>query len=145
MRRGTLALTLALVLLLGYGAGSVARDIISESGEMSQVSGLLGKAVKNPQGEDLGRITGFVTGPEGRVAFAVLRYWVSDDTQKEVAVPFGALSCEGENCVLSASRETLDSAQISVSKDDLTEPKVAEDIYRYFGIQPYWTEEEPKK
>ena len=97
--------------------------------------------VKDPQGRDLGTITDIVTGPEGRAAFAVLSYWISDDTQMRVAVPFGALCCEEQNCVLSESKDALESAPTFVSEDDLAEPKMAEDIYRYFGVQPYWTEE----
>jgi hypothetical protein len=37
----------------------------------------------------------------------------------------------------------LDSAPSFVWKEDLApEKKLAEDVYRYFGLQPYWTEEE---
>ena len=120
----------------------MAHDMMSKSGETSE---LLGTTVKDSQGEDLGTITDVVTGPEGRVAFGVLTYWISDDTQKRVAVPFSTLSWEEQNCILNASKETLDSAPTFVSEDDLIEPKLAEDIYRYFGVQPYWTEEGTQK
>jgi hypothetical protein len=90
-------------------------------------------------------ITGIVPGPQGRVAFVVLNYWISDDTQRRVAVPFNALSCGEGTCVLNAGRDTLDSAPTFVLDDDLAEPNLAEDIYRYFGIRPYWTEEGPGK
>jgi hypothetical protein len=86
-----------------------------------------------------------VAGPEGHIAFAVVSYWVSVDTQMRVAVPFDALSCEGEKCILNASRETFDSAPTFVLDGDLAEQKLAEDIYRYFGLQPYWTEEGIRK
>ena len=143
MRKIILAAVLVLALIFGYAvAKSMAHEMMSKSGETSE---LLGTAVKNPQGEDLGTIADIVTGPEGRVAFVVLSYWVSDDTQKRVAVPFGALSCEEQNCVLNASKDTLDSAPTFVLEDDLTEPRLAEDIYRYFGVQPYWTEEGTEK
>jgi sporulation protein YlmC with PRC-barrel domain len=112
---------------------------MSRNGETVEVSKLIGMSVKNPQGEDVGRIINIVTGPEGRVAFAVLGYWISADTQKRVAVPFGALSCEEQDCVLNATKDTFDAAPIFVSEDDLAERKLAEDIYRYFGVQPYWT------
>jgi hypothetical protein len=112
--------------------------MMSKSGETSE---LLGATVKNPQGEDLGTITQIVTGPEGRIAFAVLTFWISDDTQKRIAVPSRALSCEEQNCILNASKDTLDSAPTFVSEDDLVERKLAEDIYKYFGVPPYWTEE----
>ncbi len=142
MRRIMPAVMLILALIFGYSVpNAVAYEMMGKSGETSEVSELLGKGVKNPKGEDLGTITDVVVGPEGRVAFAVLSYWVSGDMQMRVAVPFSALSCEGEKCILNASKETFDSAPTFVSEDDLAERKLAEDIYRYFGVQPYWTEE----
>jgi len=139
MRRIMIATALVLVLVFGYAvAKSMAHEMMSKSGETSELPGTM---VKNHQGEDLGTIVDIVTGPEGRVAFVVLSYWVSDDTQKRVAVPFGALSCEEQNCVLNANKDTLDSAPAFVSEDYLAERKLAEDIYRYFGVQPYWTDE----
>jgi sporulation protein YlmC with PRC-barrel domain len=142
MRKIMLVTMVILTLIFGYTVTkSVAHEIMGKSGETSEVSNLLGTTVKNSEGEDLGTITDVVTGPEGRIAFAVLSYWVSSDTQMRVAVPFDALSCEEQNCVLNASKETFDSAPTFVSDDDLAERKLAEDIYRYFGVQPYWTEE----
>jgi hypothetical protein len=146
MRKMMLATVLVLAVIFGYAATrSIAHEMMSRSEKTSETTKLLGASVKNPGGEDLGTIADVVTGPEGRVAFAVLSYWISDDTQKRIAVPFGALSCEEQNCVLNVSREALDSAPTYVSEDDLVEPKLAEDIYRYFGIQPYWTGEETQK
>ena len=137
-----LAAVLILALIFGYTVSyAMVQEMIEKSGETSEVSELLGKGVKNPKGEDLGTITDVVTGPEGRIAFAVLSYWVSSDTQMRVAVPFDALSCEGQNCVLNTSKETLGFAPTFVLEDELAEQKLAEDIYRYFGVQPYWTEE----
>jgi len=143
MRKVMIAMALVLALIFGYAvANSMAHEMMSKSGEPSEI---LGATVKNPQGEDLGTITDVVTGPEGRVAFAVLSYWISDDTQERVAVPLGALSCEEQSCVLKASKDTLESAPTFVSDDDLAERKLAEGIYRYFGVPPYWTEEGTEK
>ena len=146
MKKITLAIVLVSMLIFGYAvAKSMALGIMSKSGETPEVSQLLGKLVKNSQGEDLGTITNVVTGPEGGVAFVVLRYWISNDTQKRVAVPFGGLSCKKQNCVLNTSKEALNSAPVFVFEEDLAEPKLAEEIYRYFGVQPYWTEEGTEK
>jgi sporulation protein YlmC with PRC-barrel domain len=137
-----LAVILALALIFGYAVPNVtASEMMGKSGETSKVSELLGKGVKNSKGEDLGTITDLVAGPEGHIAFAVVSYWISADTRMRVAVPFNALSCEGQKCILNASRETFDSAPSFVFEGDLAEQKLAEDIYRYFGMQPYWTEE----
>ncbi len=142
MRKGMTATALILVLLFGYTvAESMAHGRMSRRGGTSEVSNLPGATVKNPQGEDLGIINDIVTGPEGRATFAVLIYMISDDTQKRVAVPFDALSCEGQTCVLNANRDALDSAPVFISENDLAEPELAGDIYRYFGLQPYWIEE----
>jgi hypothetical protein len=138
MRKITLAILLVSSLIFGYVVtNSMAHDMTLKSGETFKFPGA---TVKNPQGEDLGIIAEVVEGPEGRAAFAVLTYWVSDDTQQRVAVPLDALSCKEQSCVLNASKDSLDSAPIFVSEGDLAEPKTAEDIYRYFGVQPYWTE-----
>lgn len=141
MGRLMLAVILTLALIFGYSVpNAIAREMIEKSGEMSEVSELLGKGVKNPKGEGLGTITDLVAGPEGHIAFAVLSYWISSDTQMRVAVPFDALSCEGQNCVLNISKETLGFAPTFVLEGELAEQKLAEDIYRYFGLQPYWIE-----
>lgn len=132
MKRLILAVMLVLALSFGYAvARSIAHETISKSGEASELSKLIGTTIKDSRGEDLGTITDIVTGPEGRVAFAVLRYWVSDDTQERVAIPLGALSCEEQNCVLNASKDALDSAPTFLSEDDLADPNIAGDIYRY--------------
>ncbi len=143
MRRTMITVALVLGLIFEYPvAKSMAQEMVSKDGETSELPGTM---VKNPQGEVLGTIADVVTGPERHVAFVVLSYWVSDDTQKRVAIPFGALSCEGQNCILNASKDTLDFAPTLVLGDDLAVPKLAEDIYRYFGVQPYWTEEATEK
>ena len=146
MKRVMFAVALVLALIFGLTvARSMADGMMSKSGEASKVSKLIGATIKDPRGKDLGTITDVVTGPEGRVAFAVVSYWIFDDTQKRVAVPIGALFCQEQNCILNASKDTLDSAPTFVSEDDLVEPKMAGDIYRYFAIPPYWTEEGSEK
>ena len=138
MRWIMMAMALVLSLMFGFPlTKSIPQEMMSKNGETSE---LLGAMVKNPNGEDLGAITDVVIDPEGHIAFAILSYWISDDTQKRVAVPFGALSCEAQNCILNANKDVLNSAPTFVSEYDLAESKLAEDIYRYFGVQPYWTE-----
>lgn len=142
MKRIMITAILAFVFVFAFAVARVtAQEMMSKSGETSEASKLLGKSVKNSQGEDLGTITNVVTGPEGGVAFVVVRYWISDNTQKRVAVPFGRLSCKEQDCVLNMSKEALGSAPVFVFEEDLVEPKLAEEIYRYFGVQPYWPEE----
>jgi hypothetical protein len=146
MRKTMIVTALVLALIFGYAAAkSMAHEMMVKSGEKTEVNKLSGAMVKNLQGKDLGTITDVVTGPQGRIAFAVLTYWLSDDTQKRVAIPFGALFCKEQNCILNTNKNTLDSAPTFALEGDLVEPKLAEDIYRYFGIQPYWTDEGTEK
>lgn len=143
MRKIIQALLLVTAFLFVYAV------IHSSAQETTLINGssenLLGVVVQNPQGDYLGTVTDVVSGPGGRVAFVVLGYWLSDDTQRLISVPIGVLSCEEERCFLNANKEVLSSAPAFISEDDLIEPKTAEDVYRYFGIQPYWTEEWSKE
>jgi hypothetical protein len=146
MRRVVITAVLISALIFGYALpNAMALGMIGKKEGAPKVNKLVGKGVESPKGEDLGTIIDVVAGPEGRVAFAVLSYWVSADTQMRVAVPFAQLSCKRKKCILDASRETFVSAPPFLFEEELAEQKVAEDIYRHFGIQPYWTEEVTQK
>jgi sporulation protein YlmC with PRC-barrel domain len=98
--------------------------------------------VKNPQGEVLGRIQDVVIDSQGHVPFAVINHGgYLGMGGKLVAVPFGALSFDamGKHLVLNATKEKLDSAPV-FKTSNLADQKWAEDTYRFFGQQPYWTE-----
>jgi hypothetical protein len=138
-----IAAVLAFVLMVTFGyeaAKSMEDPMTPLSGGTSDVSNLTGKTVKNFQGDDLGTISEFVKGPEGRIAFAILNYRVTDNIRKIIAVPIGALSCGKQHCVLNASRETVGTTPSFVSMDDLAKTKTAVNIFLYFGVRPYWTE-----
>jgi len=142
MQRLAVAMALVFMFTFGHEAAKSAEDhMIPLSGGVSEVGILTGKMVKNYQGDDLGTISEFVKGPEGRIAFAILNCRVADNTRKMIAVPIGALSCGKENCVLNASRETVGTTPPFVSRDDLAKTRTAVNIYSYFGVEPYWTEE----
>jgi hypothetical protein len=106
------------------------------------VSEIVGTEVKNLQGVDLGRITDLVIGPDGRVAFAVLTHGgFLRMGETSVAVPFGALKYDsaGRHFALEITQEKLNSAPPFAMRD-LASEKWADEVYRYFGRQPYWTE-----
>ncbi len=107
------------------------------------ISEIEGTPVQNPQGEQLGKITDFVIDSGGRVTFAVLSYggFMYLDGGNSVAIPFSALTYDrtGRHFVLNVSKEKLESAPIFALKD-LSNEKWADDVYRYFGQMPYWTE-----
>jgi len=142
MKKIITAMVLVFMFTFGYAAAkSTENHMMPVSEGTSDVSKLVGKTVKNFQGDDLGTISEFVKGPEGHIAFAMLSYRVTDNARKIIAVPIGALSCGNENCVLNASRETVGTTPPFVSKHDLVQTRRAANIYFYFGVQPYWTEE----
>jgi len=106
-----------------------------------EISEIMGTHVKNTQGEYLGRIDDLVFDQEGRVSFAILAHGgFMRMGEKLVAIPFTALSFhkEPKHFVLDVTRERLESAP-AFSRSTLGDQKWAEDVYRYFGQQPYWT------
>jgi len=120
----------------------------TEKGEQSHMSvelyestSLMGAGVQLPDGEAAGQINDFVIdSSDGHIAFLVLSEVPGRETSL-IAVPFSALSSSGENgFVLNTSREQLALASGFEESSDLNNPRWAEDVYRYFGQQPYWTE-----
>jgi sporulation protein YlmC with PRC-barrel domain len=106
-------------------------------------NGLMGAEVRLPNGEEAGRINDFVIdSSDGRIAFLVL-YDVPGRETSLIAVPFSTLSIRGENgFVLNTTRERLALAFDFDASGDLNNPRWAGDVYRYFGVEPYWTERE---
>jgi len=120
-----------------YAMGSSPKEQVTS---MSDVNHLIGREVKSPGGETLGSIRDFVYDQNGHVLFAVLSH-----EDKSVAIPYSALSISSatkpEEIVLNADREKLDGAPAFDREKAMTDRKWAADVYRYFGQQPYWTEE----
>jgi sporulation protein YlmC with PRC-barrel domain len=107
-----------------------------------ELSEILGSTVKNLQGFYLGRITDLVVDPHGRVAFAVLSHGgFLRMGEESVAIPFDALTYDskGKHFALDITPERFRSAPAFTTRDPINE-KWADDVYRYFGRQPYWTE-----
>jgi sporulation protein YlmC with PRC-barrel domain len=93
--------------------------------------------VKNPQGEELGKIEDLIMDAEGRIPFVILSH-----KEKPIIIPFSALSGDqtGKFLVLDATEEKLASAPPLV--EDSVSASQAEEIYRYYGQRPYWTSDE---
>ena len=111
--------------------------------ELYESSGLMGADVRLPGGEEAGRINDFVIdSSDGRIAFLVL-YDVPGRETSLIAVPFSTLSIRGENSfVLNTTRERLALGFDFDASGDMNNPRWAGDTYRYFGVEPYWTEQE---
>ena len=107
-----------------------------------EASEILGIHVMNRQGEDLGRIDNLVLDTNGRVSFVILAHGgFLRIGEKLTAIPFSALSygTTEKHFVLDVTRERLESAPV-FSRNTLGDLQWAEEVYRYFGQQPYWTE-----
>lgn len=122
----------------------------TEKGEQSPMASefyesieLMGAEVRLPRGEAVGQINDFVIdSSDGRIVFLVL-YNVAGRGDTLVAVPFGTFSGRGENAfVIYTSKEQLASAPRFDEFSDLRNPRWAGDIYRSFGLSPFWSEKE---
>lgn len=109
-------------------------------------STLAGDSVKNSAGEDLGKIDQIMIDlPSGRVAYAVLSFGgVLKIGNKLFAVPWSALRVdEDEKCfVLEVDQRTLETAP-GFDKDnwpDMADVTWGSQIFKHYGITPYWEE-----
>jgi hypothetical protein len=134
-----------LISLFSFGwmvANSYATEPMTKgSSRPYEASKLVGTHVKNLQGEYLGRVNDFIINKD-RIAFGILSHGgFLGMGGKLVAIPFGALSFEhkGGYFVLDISRDRLESAP-EFDRTRFASPTWAEDVYRFFGLQPYWTE-----
>ncbi len=145
MKKMVLVSVLVLALVLVYARGE---SMACGMKDKSQVSKLLGTGVKDSEGKDLGVIIDYVRDPTSRAAFAVLAYDTEElfgQGQRMVAVPFSLFSCGEQDCTLNFTRWGLDFAPTFTSREDFVEQEMAWDVYRYFGLRPYWTDEETMK
>jgi len=144
MRKIAAFVTLVSLFFFGYMApNSYAREpMIKGFDRPYEVNRLVGTFVNNPQGEYLGKIDDFIV-DEGRIGFAILSHGgFLGVGGRLIAVPFSALSYDHErrHFVLDMSRERLESAPGFEKGTNLSNRTWAEDVYKFFGQQPYWTE-----
>jgi sporulation protein YlmC with PRC-barrel domain len=139
-------LIVLLISFFGLGfvlANAYAAEPMSKSMKTYEVSRLLSEYLENPEGGFLGRVTDFVVDSNGRVEFAIVQVGFPEvgRDSKLIAVPFSALSRpEGKYYVLNTTRERLVSAPRFDEQRDLSNRAFAGNVYRYFGLEPSWTE-----
>ncbi len=111
-----------------------------QASELYETTELTGTEVQSSDGEGAGKINDFVIdSSDGHVALLLLSDVPGRETSL-IAVPFSVLSARGENgFVLNTSRDHLALSSGFDEGADLDNPKWAEDVYRFFGQQPYWT------
>jgi sporulation protein YlmC with PRC-barrel domain len=110
-------------------------------------SSLTGDRVKNPEGEDLGKIDEIMIDvPTGRVAYAVVSFGgVLGMGAKLFAIPWTSFTLDEDNkCfLLNVPKDRLKAAP-GFDKDnwpDMADPTWRSDVYSYYGARPYWEEE----
>ena len=145
MNKTATIIALAMVLSFGYWvANSYASEPMAIGLESPQeVSTLSGSLVTNAQNEYLGTIHDFVI-DHGRISFAILsRGGFLGIGRTLVAIPYGAFSYDSmeDRFILDISQERLDSAP-TYDSAELTNRQWAEEVYKFYSLQPYWTEGE---
>jgi sporulation protein YlmC with PRC-barrel domain len=126
-----------------FAANAHAKEPISKTLKSYEVSKLLWSDVENPQGVYLGRVSDFVVDSKGQMEFAILlEGYLEIGDSRYIAVPYDALSLSSgaHFFVLNTTRRRLASAPTFNEKKDLSNRRFAASVYRYFGLQPYWTE-----
>ena len=109
--------------------------------EAYRVSTLMGTSVRTPKGDEVGRVNDLVIDlTKDQVVYLVLSD-VGEKQERMVAVPFNELSKKsGSLFTLHVTKEKLlDSPTFTWS--DVSNRRYAENVYRYYGVQPYWSEE----
>jgi sporulation protein YlmC with PRC-barrel domain len=146
MRKMMIFLTAMTLIAFTYMSTSVfAEGMKDPMGKTHEaMSACIGKEVRNTEGEHLGTIQDFVLDPEGRITFAIVSHGgFLGFFEKKVAIPYSALTCdEGNQYYTSAvSKDRFANAPTIEDETNLHDRSFAEEMYRYFGQQPYWTEE----
>ncbi len=147
MNKVVLMLAVFFVLSLGFAVGSQARSTGQSGLTMYDTTKLVGLLVKARDGVELGSIFDLVVDSQGHVDFAVVAVESQPGFEfpgRLVAVPFESLliSQKGSQfqVVLNADKEKFYEAK-EWGDQDLSNSKEAAALDRYFGVQPYWTEE----
>lgn len=109
--------------------------------EQFKFSELIGSSVQASQGERIGTVDDLVINfTDKRAVYSVFSEGEGPEGRL-VAVPFSTLSGGGENIVVfNGTREKL-LASPDFRWTNTADRDYAEDIYRYYGLQPYWEEE----
>ena len=108
---------------------------------------LIGDAVVNARGDDLGKIEAIMLDvTSGRIAYAVLSFGgFLGMGSKLFAIPWSALTLDtDQKCfILDVPKERLDNAP-GFDKDhwpQMADPTWASDLHSYYDVQPYWDDD----
>jgi sporulation protein YlmC with PRC-barrel domain len=152
-------ITIISVLVLAFAFGFVFANAYAKGGMLQdrfksfEMKKLIGTEVDNPSGESVGTIKDFVLDSNGHIDLVILSqpfywepahgfYWEYINVPPQtVAVPFRAIKVEpnGKGAILKFSEWKLNFPPEFV-KSDLSNRKWATSVYKYYGLNPYWTE-----
>ncbi len=145
----TIIAALTMILVFGFGfmvANAYARSEMSKSPSRAyETNELIGIHVENPLGNVVGSIQDFVIDSNGHVEFVILShdfYWeYVPRPSQTVVVPFSEMMVRPEEkiSVLKFSAWRLDFAPL-FEKSAINHRRWAESVYKYYGLQPYWTD-----
>ena len=114
-------------------------------------STLAGDHVRNPEGEDLGKVEEIMLDvATGRVAYAVLSFGgFLGMGSKLFALPWEALTLDEDNheFVLNVSKQKLENAP-GFDKDnwpDMADTTWGSEVFTYYGATPYWEDRVERK
>ena len=151
MNKGLAIFAVVSIFSLGFAANA------HDEGSMVQIgfgeygaTNLLGSMVTTLEGENLGRILDLEINSQGHVVFALIaQNGVEGFPGRLVAVPFSALTIAETKSqpilvVLNVDRDKFYTAP-NFDANYLDNPQWAVGLYRFFGQQPFWTEEESGK
>ena len=119
---------------------------VAEKPRVLSASTLSGDPVRNPRGEDLGKVEDLMIDLEaGRIAYAVLSFGgVFGVGDKLFAVPWKAMTVDTDrHCfLLDVPKERLKNAP-GFDKDnwpDITDAEWGTRVSSFYGTKPYWEE-----
>jgi len=132
------------ILSLGFVASSQAKSMTQRGFTTYETTHLVGLTVKSRDGVQLGRIFDLVLDSNGHIDFAIVtqqaieEYW-----GRLVVVPFSMLTISKAqsgktSAVFNANKEKFYEGP-DWSYENLANPKQAASVYKYYGVQPYWT------
>ncbi|MFH1574306.1 MAG: PRC-barrel domain-containing protein [Acidobacteriota bacterium] len=111
---------------------------------IERASKLIGRDVKNRQGEELGEIENLYIDPDqDRVCFAVLSHGgVLGARDKLFAIPWQAFEMTGDEdtLILDISKDRLKTAPNAskAERDTWDNPDLVVTVYEFYRIDPYW-------
>jgi len=138
------AITVVSILSLGFVASSQANSMARRGFTTYDATKLIGLTVKARDGVQLGRIFNLMVDSNGHVDFAIVgQPGVEDSPGRLVVVPFSTLmiskgKSDKISVVFNADKEKFYEGP-DWSDINLSNPKQAASVDRYYGIQPYWT------